>query len=218
MFKMIFALERRGEGILISSDVRGAFDRVWWAMLKAKLEARGLSGGALELVKDYLYKRFLRVGCQTDQSTKKEIFSGVPQGAVWSSDLWDFDIADIPTAISSEGVDFEYADDCGLWYEIDDTNRDVIVSIINNNLQSLVQWGQRKLTTFEPSKTTYTVISRRRNPFDPFERSTGIQMGGAQVKRVDEVKLVGFLFDAKLTFAKKARRRLGALRRLKTHA
>ena len=47
-------------------------------------------------------------------------------------------------------------------------------------------------------------------------------MDGAQVERVDEVKLVGFLFDTKLTFssmidklAKKARCRLGALRRLK---
>ena len=87
-------------------------------MLKAKLEARGLTGGALELVKDYLSKRFLREVCQADQSTKMEIFSGVPQGAVWSPAFWDFDIADIPTVISSEGDDFEYADDCGLWYEI----------------------------------------------------------------------------------------------------
>jgi hypothetical protein len=45
-----------------------------------------------------------------------EIFSGVPQGAVWLPDFWDFDIADIPTVISSEGDDFEYADDCGLCY------------------------------------------------------------------------------------------------------
>ena len=35
MFKMLIVLERRGEGILISLDVKGAFDRVWWAGLKA---------------------------------------------------------------------------------------------------------------------------------------------------------------------------------------
>ena len=222
LFKMMSVLERRGEGILISLDVKGAFDRVWWEMLVAKMEARGLEDDALELIKDYLCKRFLRVVSQASHSAKLEIFSGVPQGAVWSPDFWDFDIADIPTVISSEGDDFEYADDCGLWYEIDDDNRDVIVSIINIDLQSLVMWGQGNLTTFEPDKTTYTIISRKRDPFDPFERSAGIMMGGAQVKRVDEVKLVGFLFDTKLTFssmidklAKKARCRLGALRRLK---
>ena len=82
--------------------------------------------------------------------------------------------------------------------------------------------GQGNLTTFEPEKATYTIISRKHDPFDPFEKSAGIVMGGAQVERVDEVKLVGFLFDTKLTFsgmidklAKKARCRLGALRRLK---
>ena len=42
--------------------------------------------------------------------------------------IWDFDIADIPTVISSEGGDFEYVDDCGLWYEIGADNRDVIVT------------------------------------------------------------------------------------------
>ena len=135
---MLSVLERRGEGILISLDVKGAFDRVWWEMLVAKMEARGLEDDALELIKDYLFKRFLRVVRQADQSTRKEIFSGVSQGAVWSPDFWDFDIADIPTVISIEGDDFEYADDCGLWYEIDDDNRDVIVSIINIDLQSLV--------------------------------------------------------------------------------
>ena len=74
LFKMLSVLERRGEGILISLDVKGAFDRVWWVMLKAELEARGLTGDALELVKDYLFKRFLRVVCQVDQSTKMDFF------------------------------------------------------------------------------------------------------------------------------------------------
>jgi len=76
----------------------------------------------------------------------------------------------------------------------------MMVSIINVDLQHLVEWGERNLTTFEPEKTTFTVISRRKDPFDPFEQSEGIQMDGQLVKRVGEVKLVGFLFDTKLTF------------------
>ena len=36
LFKMLSVLERRSEGILISLDVTGVFDRVWWAMLLAK--------------------------------------------------------------------------------------------------------------------------------------------------------------------------------------
>lgn len=83
-FKMQTVLERRGQGILTSLDVKGAFDRVWWSRLKKKFEARGMTGRALKLVKDYLSNGFLRVVCQGDVSSKKQIFSGVPQGAVWS--------------------------------------------------------------------------------------------------------------------------------------
>jgi hypothetical protein len=57
------------------------------------------------------------------------------------------------------------------------------------------------LTTFEPDKSAYTVISRKKKPFDPHEHSAGIKMGGFAVEQVSEVKLVGFLFDSKLTFA-----------------
>lgn len=207
---------------MISLDVKGAFDRVWWSRLKKKFEARGMTGRALKLVKDYLFNRFLRVVCQGDVSSKKQIFSGVPQGAVWSPSFWNFDIADLPDAVSAEGDDFEYADDCGLWYEVTDENKAVIVAIINNDLDNLIKWGQDNLTTFEPEKTTFTVVSRKRDPFDPFENSAGIRMGGLQVEQVSEVKLVGFLFDSKLTFssmidklARKARTRVASLRRLK---
>ena len=51
---------------------------------------------------------------------------------------------------------------------------------------------------------------------------SGLRMGGATVKVVDEMRLVGFWFDNKLAFggmlrriAQKARCRAGALRRLK---
>ena len=177
---------------------------------------------ALKLIKDYLFKRFLKVVCEGDVSTLIQIFSAVPQGAVWSPDFWDFDISELPDAISSEGDEFCYADDVGLWYEITAENRDVIIAIINLDLQGLVNWGNDNLTTFEPSKASFIVVSRKKDPFNPYERSAGIIMDGVQVERATEAKLVGFIFDEKLTFgtmvdklARKARLRIAALRRLK---
>ena len=37
-FRISDCLERRGEGIAIATDVKGAFDRSWWAMIKKKLK------------------------------------------------------------------------------------------------------------------------------------------------------------------------------------
>jgi hypothetical protein len=72
------------------------------------------------------------------------------------------------------------------------------------------------------------VVSNKDVPFDPYgvvfdERAPGkIGIGGIPVKHVSSMKLVGFTFDPKLTrkpmidaIAKKARIRLGALRRLR---
>jgi len=97
--------------------VKGAFDRVWWAGLKAKLKAKGMRKRALKLARSYLFKRFLKVVCGRGTSAEKEVFSSVPQGDVWSTDFWDFDIMELPDAVGSEGEEFCYADDAGLWYE-----------------------------------------------------------------------------------------------------
>jgi hypothetical protein len=84
-------------------------------------------------------------------------------------------------------------------------------------------WGKDNKTSFAPSKTHFTLISNKtKNQFDlcfPFPR---IMFGGVPVKRKPAVKLVGYLFDEKLSWsgmiagiAQKARMRLGMLSRLR---
>ena len=89
-------------------------------------------------------------------------------------------------------------------------------------LKSLVDWGNDNLTTFE--QAAFIVVSRKKNPFNPFERFAGIIMDGVQVERANEAKLAGSVFNEKLTFgtmidklARKARLSItiAALRRLK---
>ena len=98
-FPLLSALEHRNEGVLVSLDVTGAFDRCWWSRIKSRLRARGMRGRALALLGDYLRQRFIKVVASGDSSSLREIFSGVPQGALWSPSLWDFDISDLPAAV-----------------------------------------------------------------------------------------------------------------------
>ena len=211
---------RRGEGILISLDVKGAFDRVWWARLKARLKKRGMSGKALKLLYNYLSERFIQVVKSGDKSSLKEIFSGVPQGAKWSPKLWNLDISEMECWISDLGMLICYADDSGLWYPITEGVRDHIIDIINQDLQGLVQWAADNHTTFEPSKTHFTLISNRTSHrFDP----TGIIFDGVLIERKSEVKLVGYTFDEHMTWStmidklyRKARSRMGMLTRLRS--
>jgi hypothetical protein len=217
-------LDNRGEGILISLDVAGAFDRVWWARVKVRLKAKGMKRKALKLIYSYLKNRFIQVVVGGDKSEELEIFSSVPQGGKWSPKLWDFDISEMESYLLSKlAMLICYADDCGLWYPITPENYHSIVHSINSDLASLLDWGEDNKTTFEPTKTHFTLISNKTtNRFNlcfPFPR---IVFDGALVKRKPAVKLVGYLFDERMTWsgmisamAKKARMRLGMLSRLR---
>jgi hypothetical protein len=217
-FKIHDELNRRNEILIVSLDVKGTFDRVWWAKLKNRLAARGMTDRALWLIEDYLHQRHIQVVAGGKSSTKKEIFSGVPQGAKWSPKLWNFDISEMPTVVSDEAIPFNYADDSGLVYVITESNRDTIIDTVNADLQALLDWGADNHTTFEPSKTHMMVVSKKeKRAFDP----TGIAMGTSEVEQVVEMKLVGFTFDEKLNWgamvsalAKKARTRVDAIRRM----
>ena len=211
---------RRGEGILISLDVAGAFDRCWWAKIKARLKAKGMTGRALKLLHDYLSNRFIQVVRNGDKSSLQEIFAGVSQGAKWSPKLWDLDISEMECWISQTAMLICYADDSGLWYPITDSNRDTIIHTINQDLQGLLDWAADNLTTFEPTKTHFTLMSNRTShKFDP----AGIVFDGVAIERKPEVKLVGYMFDEHMTWStmidklyKKARSRMGMLTRLRS--
>ena len=152
--RMLKTLEQRKEGLLISLDVKGAFDRVWWGRLKARLKAKGMSGRALRLLKNYLWCRFIGVVVNGDKSSLLGIFSGVPQGAKWSPKLWDFDISELPDCLSDWALLISYADDCALYYEFDSTSYEDMHMIltVNADLNSLLVWGEDNRTEFESSR------------------------------------------------------------------
>lgn len=80
-------LERGDEVLVVSLDVKGAFDKVWWKGLLVHLRSIGVRGRAYRLLENYLCDRSLAVVARGDISGSRSIGSGVPQGAVWSPKL-----------------------------------------------------------------------------------------------------------------------------------
>jgi hypothetical protein len=158
---MISCLERRSQGVLISLDVKGAFDRCWWSKMLARLRRAGMKGRALRLMKDYFRKRFIQVVSGGDKSECRQVFSGVPQGARWSPMLWDLDISDLHMVLSKHALIVCYADDLALWYEETSTNSSDLVDIINEDLRRIGDWGKLNKTEFDPGKTYCMVVSRK---------------------------------------------------------
>jgi hypothetical protein len=213
-------LESRQEALVISLDVKGAFDKVWWQGLLEHLRSIGVCGRALRLIQNYLSDRFLVVVAGGEQSERHKISSGVPQGAIWSPKLWNLFVRLLPAEVRA--MVFSYADDTALVRVLTpkDTTPEGIIRVtaeVNQDLEALVQWGKRWGLTFEPKKNEQMVVSLKQSSAN----FPGLQCEGLKVKVVDQMKLVGFVFDSKLKWAgmvdrvrSKARCRLGALFRM----
>ena len=113
-----------------------------------------------------------------------------------------------------------YGDDCGILYEVTAENRDTIIDEINSNLESLAEWGIKWHATFAFDKTEGCLISRKKVPFDVSQ----LKFQGEKIKFVKELKLVGFIFDEKMTMepmvkkaSKKGRAKIAALFRLRPY-
>ena len=196
-------LERRQEALPIATDIAGAFDRCWWQRILNRLQAAGMTGKALELMRDYLYNRFIRVVTSGLSSSLKQIYSGVPQGGKWSAFLWDFDISEMCFDLHNDTQPFGYADDVSLLYEIDpDLSPAESIKLINRDLASLHAWGCDNNTTFERSKREMVLVSQKRVPFDP----SGICFDGFMIPLLPQIKLVGFTLDSKLRWGPMADR------------
>jgi len=81
-------LERGGVAIMVSLDVHGAFDSVWWPVILQRLRETKCPRNHYYLVKDYLKER---KGIITINSFNmgKNTTKGYPQGSCSSCILWN---------------------------------------------------------------------------------------------------------------------------------
>ena len=76
------ALDVGRDTVVIAIDIVGTFDKVWHRGLLEKLHAKGIQGGLLQLLGNYLKHRSLSVviNGQTSESLPEE--ASVPQGSI----------------------------------------------------------------------------------------------------------------------------------------
>ena len=75
-------LDVSGEARAIALDISKAFDKVWHRGLIRKLQAYGISGKILSIIKSFLSDRSIKVVLSGSSSKEHSINAGVPQGSV----------------------------------------------------------------------------------------------------------------------------------------
>ena len=160
---------------MISLDISKAFDRVWHKGLLAKLPMFGLHHTLINWIGSFLSDRSIAVRVDGFLSNLHSINAGVPQGSVISPVLFILFILFINDQLTSTSssihsfADYTFLSSSFSFNPNDHAStdiqlhRNILASLLSNDLTVIEKWGNDHLVSFNQSKTKQAVISRKRN-------------------------------------------------------
>lgn len=147
-------------------------------------------------------------------SSWRHVTAGVPQGSILGPLLFLVYINDIVRELSANVRLF--ADDTSLFVIVEDPIS--AANILNNDLLKISSWAGKWLVKFNPVKTVWFVITRRRNK----RQHPPLYMNNVEIKEVHTHKHLGLTFSDDSTWNEHialitttAWKRIGTLRRNK---
>lgn len=190
--KITQALDNKSDVCMVFLDISKAFDKVWHLGLLHKLKFYGLSDNLVHWFESYLSGRQQKVIIDGVSSTPAPVQAGVPQGSILGPLLFLIYINDLVCDLICEP--FLYADDTML---IETFNSPLdCLHRINHDLSIIHSWGTRWKVHFNPDKTLYMVVSKKKTPI-PFPHPT---FNNKPINRTKSHKHLGLHFTDDLTW------------------
>jgi len=189
-----FELKRDVRSIFL--DISAAFDSIPHKLLIHKIEAYGIRGNALEMIKSYLLNRRVKVRINGEFSSLTEegyINSGVPQGSILGPLLFLLYINDIPEKLSSEV--FLYADDTSLFFSIDPENILFCNFTLQHDLVLIHEWARTWGLAFNPDKCRDLTFTKFGN-----KDYCKLNLNSVEIPTVNFHKHLGFYLDTNLNY------------------
>ena len=190
------ALDSGCEARMIGLDFSAAFDRVNHEALIFKLKQFGIGGPFLNILIEFLTDRVQRVVVDGHHSEWRKVISGVPQGSVLGPLLFILYTHDMWFGLENKLV--AYADDATLVAVVPSPDmRSVVSESLNRDLARISSWCKLWGMKLNPNKTQSMIISRSRT-IQP--RHPDLLIDNVPLVTDDSFKILGVLFDSKLTF------------------
>ena len=180
--------------VLVSIDLRKAFDSVPRDLLLKKLISIGISDFWL---KDYLSNRFQFVSMDNMTSELRRTLIGVPQGSILGPILFSLYINDLPSVVK-HCLSQLFADDSNFvfWGNID--QMEDVKSCVCRDLVEILKWANTNKMTLNQDKTKILMVSKPsvRNILSNFT----INFDGSLIGTSEQLKCLGFILDPCLNF------------------
>ena len=194
-------LDRGLESRIVTIDFSSAFDVVNHRALIYKLKLLGIGGNLIKIFTDFLNNRSQCVIVDGISSASVPVISGVPQGSVLGPLFFIIFTSDIGSHLENKLI--SYADDTTLYSSVNSpSNRGEVAASLNRDLARITSWCQLWGMKLNANKTHSMTISRSRT-LDPPHPC--LYISDEQIDEVSSLRLLGVIFDSKLTFEKHIR-------------
>ena len=188
--------------LAVFCDLSKAFDVINHKILLHKLKSYGIRGLANDWFSSYLSNRTQFVEIDGQNSSRKQIMCGVPQGSILGPLLFLLYVNDIHQACESSILSF--ADDTTLY--ISDHNLISLFGKVNEEINKLYKWFCANKLSLNANKTKYIVIrpKHRRCDLD----NMNVLINDIPLNRIGQncvdtsVKFLGICIDEHLTWKK----------------
>ena len=183
---------RKGIGLVISLDISGAFNTLFWPKVLTQLKLKKCPQNLYKVCESYFSDRKANLW-YLNRRTSRVLTIGCPQGS--ASGPWFFNIAvdDIFELTEPEVQINCFADDTLLMIYAEDIS--TLQTIANRKLQQIHEWGVANKLVFNPTKTFAMLCTNRLNVPDPT-----ITFNGTPIAMSPHIKYLGLIIDRKLNF------------------
>ncbi|GFW42762.1 probable RNA-directed DNA polymerase from transposon BS [Trichonephila clavipes] len=189
------ALDQRHSALALFVDFEAAFDKVWRLKCIQKLQTLGVCNNMLMWIRNFISQRFSAVRLGNAISTFKQSETGLPQGTVISSILFNIFINDLPDLLASDGLTNTalFEDDLAIWCSTPKRDQSKLNTILNLTLERLHIWCIENNMTVNVKKTTCQFFTLNRQLFSP-----QLVYNGMPVQQSDVSIYLGCALDNKL--------------------
>ena len=170
LFSWMLRLEDGDLVALYCSDVSGAFDRVCFERMVAKLRVSGLHPRIVAFLASWLAARKSVVVVNGMSSAERVLANSVYQGTVLGPPLWNLFYLDAFKAVRAlEFTDVVFADDFNAWKKFSrGTSLIEMLGACEECQSSLHAWGRANAVKFDPAKESFHILHRTQGYGDEF--------------------------------------------------
>ena len=186
-------LDNNCDSLILFLDVVKAFDKVDHKILLQKLNLLGVLNKELQWFRNYLKDRYSKCVIHGYESELYPIQTSVTQGSVLATLLWSIFAYDITDNIISNT--YIFADDTALVEKIERNDVNGGFSVIQFDIDQLLDWAKINKIEFSREKTKYLIISNSH-----YNHYPSLHMDNYQLQRVTSYEQLGLFIDENLNW------------------